>query len=200
MKIIRDFESPVYDEKNRALGNCFTLIDGNTKYFFEFNVKGMEAEFKCDRISVINDVIDEFRKYSGYVNVFYNKDRSFYKAFDEVQTFKLPISVIQPSKFFINEERLEIISSILENKEVYIPVAIINEEYVALDGHTRIMAKINEDCKMVNVYMSPFVTQATDDMVYMAKENNIHNVKSMPILKASEYNKIMAELEAQFNY
>ena len=101
---------------------------------------------------------------------------------------------------FINEERLETISSILEDKEVYIPVAIINDEYVALDGHTRIMAKINEDCKMVNVYMSPFITQATDDMVYMAKENNIHNVKSMPILKASEYNKIMAELENQFNY
>ena len=79
MKIIRDFESPVYNEKNRLLGNCFTVIEDNTKYFFEFNIKGMEAEFKCDRISLINDVINEFRKYSGYVNVFYNKDRSFYK-------------------------------------------------------------------------------------------------------------------------
>ena len=187
MKIIRDYESTVYTTKNRLLGQCFTVIENKIKYYFEFDIRGFEAYIKYDRLTLVDAVIDEFRKYFGYVNMFYNENRTYYKAFDEKYTFRLPINIIQPSKFFINKENLENVCKYLEDKEVYIPVTIINDEYVAISGHTRIYAKMLEDNKMVNVYLSDYIPSNLDDLVYLAKENNFLKISQMEILSKEEY-------------
>lgn len=200
MKIIRDYESTIYTEKNRILGQCFTVIENKTKYYFEFDIKGFEATIKYDRITLVDAVIDEFRKYFGYISIIYNKDRTYYRAFDETHTFRLPINIIQPSKFFINKDHLEIISKILEDKEIYVPVTILDDEYVCIDGHTRIYAKMLEDNKMVNVYLANDVPNELDDLVYMAKENNIRSIKQMELLDNDEYNSYLEQLNQTFSY
>jgi len=193
LKIIRDFESEIYSKNNRLLGNCFTLIIDKIKYYFEFEINNNQAKIiMADKMQYILNVIDEFRKYNKYVNVFYNNDNSFYKSFDEIYTFKLPINIIQPSKFFIDKDRLDVISNILEDKEVFIPVTILNDEYVCVDGHTRLLAKSLEDNKMVNCYMTDLENHI-DDLVYMAKEQNIRNVNKMIVLNHEEYNKYWIE-------
>ena len=192
--IIRDRVSNIYTEKNRLLGNCFT-IKGDIDYHFEFDIRGFEALITCDYLPLINQAIDEFRKYNKYVNIFYNQDRSFYKAFDEIHTFKLPINIIQPSRFFINKTNYESISKYLEDKEVYLPVYILNDEYVLLDGHARLLAKNNEDFKMVNVYLDDF-NESLDNLVYMAKEQNINNIKMVKTVTDDEYNDYMAFIES----
>lgn len=183
--IIRDRLSNVYSLKNRLLGNCFTIKD-KIDFHFEFDIRGMEALIICDYLPLINDAIDEFRKYNKYVNVFYNEDRSFYKAFDEIHTFKLPINIIQPSKIFISNSSFDSISKYLEDKEVYLPVTILNDEYVLLDGHARLYAKYNEDFKMVNVYLDDLYP-ILDDLVYMAKEQNITKINNINVLSDEEY-------------
>lgn len=194
MKIIRDYESTVYTTKNRLLGQCFTVIENKIKYYFEFDIRGFEAYIKYDRITLVDMVIEEFRKYFGYINIFYNEDRTYYRAFDDTYTFKLPIKIIQPSKFFINKERLDAVSKYLEDKEVYIPVALIDDEYVAISGHTKIYAKALEDAKMVNVYMADYIPDNLDDLVYMAKENNILKISQMEILTDEEYKSYIEQL------
>lgn len=198
MEIIRDYKSDIYNLKNRLLGNCYTAIIGKTKYYFEFEINKNQAKIVfADKLSIINDIIDEFRKYDQYVNIFYTEDRSFYKAFDEKFTFKLPIEIIQPTKFFVNKDRLDAISKYLEDIDVYVPVQIINDEYVLVDGHARLLAKYNEDNKMINVYMVN-ENKALDNLVYIAKEYNIKNVKSLNTLTEDEYNeyiKTISEIE-----
>ncbi|MBR6071867.1 MAG: hypothetical protein IKP77_03420 [Acholeplasmatales bacterium] len=183
--IIRDRLSNVYSLKNRLLGNCFTIKD-KIDFHYEFDIRGMEALIKCDYLPLINEAIDEFRKYNKYVNVFYNEDRSFYKAYDEIHTFKLPINIIQPSKIFIANSSFDSISKYLEDKEVYLPVTILNDEYVLLDGHARLYAKYNEDFKMVNVYLDDSYP-ILDDLVYMAKEQNITKINNLNVLSDEEY-------------
>lgn len=198
MKIIRDYESEIYTLKNRILGQCFTVIENKEKYYFEFEINGFEATIKYDRITLVDNVIDEFRKYFGYISIIYNKDRSYYRAFDERHTFRLPINILQPSKFFINKDYLEKIEEIIEYKEIYIPVCIIDEEYVILDGHTRVYAKMLEDNKMVNVYLADDIPEIIDDLVYMAKENNIRTVKQMELLNSEEYSIYLKQLNEGF--
>lgn len=187
--IIRDRKSTIYTEKNRLLGNCFT-IKKDIDYHYEFDIRGFEAKIACDNLVFINEAIEEFRKYNKYISVYYNEDRSFYKAFDEVHTFKLPINIIQPTEFFINEDNLANISKYLEDKDVYLPVNILNDEYVLLDGHTRLYAKYLEDNKMVNVYLDD-MNDKIDDLVYMAKEQNINNIKAVKTLTDEEYNEYL---------
>ena len=186
MEIIRDRESNIYSKKNRLLGNCFT-IKYKMDCHYEFDIRGFEALIKCDYLPLINDAINEFRKYNKYVNIFYNEDRTFYKAFDEIHTFKLPINIIQPSRIFINENSLNDISNILEDKDVYLPVCILNDEYVLIDGHTRLYAKHLEYNKMVNVYLDE-PEALLDDLVYIAKEQNITNISKIKTIKNEEYN------------
>lgn len=192
MKIIRDRENNIYSDKNKSLGNTFTIIENNQKFYYEFDIRGFEALIITDYLPYIEIAIDEFRKYSKYVSIFYTENRDFYKAFDDLQTFKLPIKIIQPSKPFVNEINLKNVSKYLENQEVYLPVNIINDEYVLLDGHTRLFAKALENQKMVNVYIDD-IEPEIEDLVYLLKEQNISTISNVEILSNEDYNNIWTE-------
>ncbi len=197
LKIFRDYDDIFYSIKNKSLGNAISIIDNNEKYHYEFDIRGYEALITTDYLPLIETAINEFRKYNKYVNIYFNKDRSFYEAFDEIHIFKLPIKIIQPSKFFINEKSLNSISSYLEDKEVYLPVCIINDEYVLIDGHARLLSKYNEDFKMVNVYLDDY-NPNIKEFVYMAKEHNITNITKLEILSDIEYNSFYEKFYKEF--
>ena len=188
VKIIRDFESEFYTKKNRLLGNCFTIIDNDNKYYYEFCINNTTAIIKADNLECITDAVSEFRKYNSYINIFKTLDNSYYEEFDPVFTFKLPVNVIQPSKFFIDKDKVDIIENYMESDNIYISVAIINDEYVLLDGHHRLYTMIQNYDKLVNVYISNY-DYYINDFIYIAKEQNIFNVKSMPVLSHDEYDK-----------
>lgn len=186
MKIYRDYESSYYMKDNLELGNCITVIDKDTKFYYEFEVQEDKALVKYNSILHIKDAINEFRKTNMQVSIFYNQDRSFYMAFDKVQTFKLPISILQPSKFFIDKNKLEAIEKHLANERIYVPVEILDDEYVLLDGHARCRYLLLNDVKMIDVYIGK-MTEEIKEYVYIAKENNLFKIKDMEILSHEDY-------------
>lgn len=186
MVIKRDRTDSYYTFDNRALGNCYTVIDNDITYHYEFQINGMEALVLYDNILHIKDAIAEFRKSNKHVVRFYNENRSFFLGFDEIQTFKLPIDILQPTKFFIDEDKYKAIEKYLENETFFLPVAIIDDEYVLLDGHARARYLIDNYQKMVECYIDTFDVD-TQNCVYIAKENNLFKVKNMEILPHEEY-------------
>lgn len=186
MQIKRDRCDNFYTFDNKALGNCFTVYNGKEIYHYEFEINQNQALVKYDSILFIKDAINEFRKYNKNVIRFYNSDRSFYLGFDEIQTFKLPIDILQPSKFFIDMDKYKAIEKHLENETFVVPVCIIDDEYVLLDGHARVRYLIDNYIKMIDVYMdNPSID--VQNYVYIAKENNLFKVKNMEILPHEEY-------------
>ena len=101
----------------------------------EFEVNGMKALVKYNDIKYIEDAINEFRIYQKHVTKYSDLNNNFYKDFDDIFTFKLPLKCIQPSSFFIDLEKIELFEKYVDPENVYLPVAIINEEYVLLDHH-----------------------------------------------------------------
>ncbi|MGM9969609.1 MAG: hypothetical protein ACI35S_04335 [Anaeroplasma sp.] len=188
MKIERDRISNIYNEKSRLLGNCFTVTDNNNKYFYEFLIDKNEAIIKTNNLQYIEEVVGEFRFYNKYITKFHTEDNSYFEEFEPVYSFKLPIKCLQPSQFFIDEEKLKIIDNNLSSNEIYIPVAIIDDEYVILDGHTRLYAMTLNYEKLVNVYLDNY-DESISDFVYMAKEQNIRDISSMHVLSHNEYDK-----------
>lgn len=187
MNIYIDYDNDNYTIKNRKLGNCITIEANNKAYFYEFNINKNEALIKYNNLEYIEDAINEYRKYNPYITIFYDKERSFYKSFVEFHTFKLPIKCIQPSKFFVNEKTIDAFEEYLDEKdEIYIPVAIINDEYVCLDGHARLLYLHQNYEKLVNVYLYPY-NEYINDFVYLAKENNILNISNVKILPEEKY-------------
>lgn len=186
MKIIIDKTNEKYNKINRLLCNCYTVIDGNNEYYYEFKIKNNEALIIFDNFEYIEDVINEFRKSHSYISKFYNKDNSFYKAYDDKFTYMLPIKCIQPSKFFIDDNQLKLIEENINPDSISLPVAIINDEYVLLDGHTRLYAMYKNDYKMVKVYLDNY-SYYINDFIYLAKENNMFNITNLKVLTHDEY-------------
>jgi hypothetical protein len=67
-----------------------------------------------------------------------------------------------------------------------VPVCVIDDEYVLLDGHARVRYLIDNYINMIDVYMdNPSIN--VQNYLYIAKENNLFKVKNMEILPHEEY-------------
>ncbi len=186
MKTYIDKKNELYTKKKRVLGNCDTIVEKDIEYHFEFEIMKNEAIITCDSLTFIEEAIIEFRKNKFYITTFYTKDRTFYKSFDPVFTFKLPIKVIQPCHFFIDKNHLKELEKHIKAEEIYLPVAIIDDEYVLIQGETLLYYLYINDYKMVNVYIDSYPPHLID-FIYLAKENNIFNISNLKLLSHEEY-------------
>ena len=193
MKIFIDRKDIIYSEKNRLLGNCITIINNNERYYYEFDINKNEAKIITNNLYYVEKAINNFREYNLNIDTFYNESRSFYRAFEKTPTFKLPIDCIQPSNLFIIDTKINNIEKYIPIDNICIPVCIIDEEYIALDGHARLYALKNDYKKLVNVYLLDNPNNL-DDIIYLAKEANIRNVSQMNILNEEEYYNIINNL------
>lgn len=185
MKIYRDYDSKNYNNTNQKYGNCFTVKNNNEYFYYDFTVSKHEATINTNELKYIDLAINEFRKYNSYISIFKTMDNSFYKTFDEKHTFKLPINIIQVSHFFLNQKKIDIFEN-MNLDEIYIPVAIINDEYVCLDGHHRLYEAYINNMKMVNVYLEKY-DNYVNDFIYFAKENQLFKITDLTILSDDEY-------------
>lgn len=197
MKIIQDFEDSYYPKKSRILGNCYTVLLGEHAYHYEFILKDKEATIKTDSLECIEDVIEVFRRENRYISLFRTTDSTFYKSYDETMTFKLPVSILQVSEFFLNSTHLDLLKSALDYDQLYVPVAIIEDEYVLLGRHHEVYLAQTEGIKMVEVYLDN-LKENTIDYIYIAKEQNIRHIEDMKLLEETEYTAISEQFKNLF--
>ena len=72
---------------------------------------------------------------------------------------------------------------------VYLPVAIIDDEYVLLDGHYRLFILQENLKKMVNVYLDE-AEGYIKDLIYIGKEQNIKTIKDVEVVSEKQYKAI----------
>ncbi|MCM1196809.1 MAG: hypothetical protein NC310_07070 [Roseburia sp.] len=197
MKIIKTETDLYFNEKSRILGNCFLVIDDTNTYHFEFIVKKDEAKILCDTGFFLEEVTKEFHKMHLNIIRYYTENHNFYMSFEAVHTFKLPISILQVSEFFLNQTKLENLRKVLNLDTLKIPVQIIDDEYVVIKNHHGLYLALEEGYKMVEVYLDD-INEKTKDYLYLAKEQNIKTVKDMRIISNEEYILIQKQLEEIF--
>lgn len=197
MKIIKTETDTYFDEKSRVLGNCYQVMDSGNIYHFEFIVEGNEAKIISDTSNYLEEVATEYHRVHLNIIRYYTENHTFYMSFDSVHTFKLPISILQVSEFFLNQTKLDNLKNDLNLDSLAIPVQIIDDEYVVIRNHHSLYLAWEEGHKMVNVYLDD-VNQKTRDYLYLAKEQNIKTVKDMRIITNDEYTLIQKQLEELF--
>ena len=186
MKIIKDRDDPFFSKRAKLLGNAITVICDDMKYYYEFNILLDTASIKYSSPLYIEEATKFYHSSNKYIYKYKSVDDSFFMEFDKVFTFKLPISALQPSCFFIVKDRLEEIEEIMDIDKICLPVAIINDEYVLLDGHTRCFAALNNYHKLIDVYIDSYKPEILD-FIYIAKEQNIRSIKQMNPLSHKEF-------------
>ncbi len=178
-----DFENIIIEKENKE---------------YKFIIKKQEATVIANDYDNIEEIVEFVRRLRPHIYKFHSPNNTYYQEFDIVYSFKLPIKIIQPSKFFIDKDLLEKIDDKIDKNNVYLPVAIINDEYVLLDGHTLLYSLNQNYVKMVNVYISDY-KEYIPDFVYIAKENNIKSIDKLDLVNHDDYNKYWNEFLKQFN-
>ncbi len=198
MKIIKTEKDAYFNKKSLSLGWCYLLIDKDQTSHYEFVPQKHEALVITDDEKHLEMVVERFHQEHKAIHTYYTANHDYYQVFDKVQTFYLPISILQVSELFLNEAKLKELEPIIQYDNLYFPVQIIHDEYVVLNYHHELYLAYQEGIKMVPVYLdTPDVS--IQDLIYIAKEQNLHSIKDIPVLDEANYLTLTEGLENILN-
>lgn len=101
------------------------------------------------------DVIEEFRFFAEHISKFYNEQGETIAEYASVELFDVPISLIQPSQFFVDQEKKSALSSFInEASDIVIPLNKKEERYVSLDGHTRLSIAVDKGYDVIKRFLT----------------------------------------------
>ena len=163
---------------------CF-LVDG-MPYEVEI-ISDYEAIISGAEQAVYAEVIEEFRFYTPHITRFYDRDGQIVKEYPRAQLLTLCLDQIQPSQFFVDEDKIGAISSFIHKAQDIIIQVLPNEDrFISLDGHTRLYYAVMKGWECVRA-----VVESSDDWVYKfvteAQKRGIYTPKEMALVSHDEY-------------
>ena len=137
--------------------------------------------------SAYEELIEEFRYHAPHVCRFLDGTGTVIKEYPSAEEAWIEVSNIQPSQFYVDEDKLEAIKSFI-NKEEDIVVQVIpwNDRFISLDGHTRLYLAYLlgfRQVKAVIVEQEEWVWQ----FVIEAQKRGIITPKDMTLLSHEDY-------------
>lgn len=143
-------------------------------------VKGKNREF-------FKKLIEYFRYYSPHINNFFDENNKKIISFEKKRVLTLEVDKIQPSQFYIDEDKLNALKSFIKNsKDIVIQVVKSDEGYICVDGHTRLFIAFLNNFKTVHAIETEFDND-TNYFVSQAKKRNIFTIKDLKLVSHNDY-------------
>ncbi|MFR8494439.1 MAG: hypothetical protein ACLVCL_00285 [Parvimonas micra] len=132
-------------------------------------------------------LIEYFRYYSPHINNFFDKNNKKIISFEKKPVLTLEVDKIQPSQFYIDEDKVNALKSFIKNsKDIVIQVVKSDEGYICVDGHTRLFIAFLKNFKTVHAIETEFDND-TNYFVSQAKKRNIFTIKDLKLVSHSDY-------------
>ena len=163
---------------------CF-LADGKP-YEVEI-ISDYEAIVRGENQDVYSSVVEEFRFYTPHITRFFDKSGRIIMEYPQAQVLTLRLDQIQPSQFFVDEDKIAAISSFVHKpQDIIIQVLPDKDRFISLDGHTRLYYAVMNGWECVRA-----VAESSEDWVYQfvaeAQKRGICTPKEMTLLTHAEY-------------
>ena len=130
------------------------IIDGKITCGVEITGEDT-AVIHCDKTEYFDELIDVFRFYTEHICKFYKESGELIKEFPQIKTFNVALSDIQPSQFYVDEDKIKAVKSfICEPNDIVVPLQKFGEKFISLDGHTRLALAVERDYKQVKGFIS----------------------------------------------
>ena len=184
IKRINTYKDDRFSERALLQHGCF-LADGEP-YEVEI-ISDFEAVIRGANNAAYTAVIEEFRFYTPHITRFYNRERQIVKEYPPAKLLTLRLDQIQPSQFFVDEDKLAAISSFIHKpQDIIIQVLPHEDRCISLDGHTRLYYAVLKGWACVRA-----VVESSDDWVYRfaaeAQNRGICTPKDMTLVSHVEY-------------
>lgn len=184
IKRINSYDDNRFSQTVLHQHGCF-LVDG----------KPYEVEIISDYEAIISgvdqamyaEIIEEFRFFTPHITRFYDRDGQIVNEYPPAQLLTLRLDQIQPSQFFVDEDKIAAISSFVHKPQDIIIQVLPNEErFISLDGHTRLYYAVMKGWERVRA-----VVESSDDWVYKfvieAQKRGIYTPEEMTLVSHDEY-------------
>ncbi len=190
---INAYNDPRFQEKALRQHGCF-LADGFP----------CEVEITGENTAVVRlgglpksreayeKLIEAFRFYGEHITRFFDETGELIAEFPPVKLFPVNLMEIQPSQFFVDEEKLRAIEPFFHTgAELKIPLLRYGERYLSCDGHTRLYLAAKRGFHRVR----GFFTEENEALFEFAEEAQKRGVKTPLDLKLLSHE----EYEIQWN-
>lgn len=138
---INTYDDTRFSEKILKQHGAFVI---NDMILCEVEIVGESEAVIHGDVEVFYDMlIDEFRFYTEHICKFYNEKNELIKEFEPKERFRVELRDIQPSQFYVDEEKIEAVKSFVnEPGDIIVPLIKTDGRYVSLDGHTRLATAV----------------------------------------------------------
>ena len=184
IKRIHSYKDQRFSDKVLLSHGCFLVDD--IPYEVEI-ISDFEAILRGAKREWYVKVIEEFRFYTPHITRFIDDCGHAIKEYPKVPLLTLFLDQIQPSQFYVDEDKLAAISTfIYQPEDIIIQVMPFEDRYISLDGHTRLYYAVMKGWDTVRA-----IKVVSDDYIYgfvkEAKRRSILSPKDMVLVSHEEY-------------
>lgn len=184
IKRIHSYKDQRFSDKVLLSHGCFLVDD--IPYEVEI-ISDFEAIIRGAKREWYVKVIEEFRFYTPHITRFIDDCGHVIKEYPKVPLLTLFLDQIQPSQFYVDEDKLAAISTfIYQPEDIIIQVMPFEDRYVSLDGHTRLYYAVMKGWDTVRA-----IKVVSDGYIYgfvkEAKRRSILSPKDMVLVSHEEY-------------
>lgn len=186
----------------------FSQIVLNQRGAFLVNDEPYEVEIISNDSAIVRGknsnffekIIEEFRYYSPHITNFFDEENKKICSFEKENILKFKINTIQPSQFYVDKDKVNALENFIKKSEdIVIQVVNYNDEYVCVDGHTRLFMAMLKNFKNVYAIETDF-DKDTAYFVSQAKNRNIFTIKDLKLVSHSDYKKLWIDFcDSYFN-
>lgn len=181
---VNSYKDDRFSQKVLLQHGCFLVEEA--PYEVEI-ISDFEAIVRGENREMYPEVIEEFRFYTPHITRFLDGHGQMVKEYPKAKPFPVSLEQIQPSQFYVDEEKLAAVSSFIrEPNDIIIQVLPFEGRFISLDGHTRLYLAVLKGWESVRA-----VVDTAGDYIYgfaaEAKRRNIHSPKDMERISHSEY-------------
>ena len=178
------YDDERFDKETLNEHGCYIVED---KYPVEIKIISSYEAIINGNKEFFEDVIEEFRFYTKHITTFYDKDGNVVKCFDRIEIFKIEIDRIRPLQFFVDIDKLNAVKTFVRREEdIIVPLDIYEDEYVSLDGHTRLFLAYELGFSYVYGYITEGF-EGEEFFVEETKKRGITKAKDMILVSHDEY-------------
>ncbi len=137
--------------------------------------------------AVYPSLIDEFRFHAPHIVRFYDESSRKIAEYPPPDLLEIPLESIQPSQFFVDEDKLSAARTFIHSAaDIIVQVIPYGNRFISLDGHTRLFLAVQNGFCKVKALVSE-----TDDwiwtFVHEAEQRNIFQPGDMILLPHEQY-------------
>lgn len=184
IKRVIEYNNPLFSQIVLNQRGAF-LIDEEP---YEIEIISSDSAFmKGKNRKNFKKLIEYFRYYSPHINNFFDENNKKIISFEKKPVLTLEVDKIQPSQFYIDEDKLNALKSFIKNsKDIVIQVVKSDEGYICVDGHTRLFIAFLKNFKTVHAIETEFDND-TNYFVSQAKKRNIFTIKDLKLVSHNDY-------------